>query len=256
MSIDTSPEASAVRATDHARLPRGDDERFTGFGVLGLPFREGDCLALRVMTRTSIGPGYRAVWHRDPEGAWCMFITTDPEHSCPRYFSAAAAYRRVPEIDLLWAGPARLRVRIPGILSWEMAMRTTPATKAMSLVGSSLPDAARRSDPLLGAMGPLSRPMLRSGRMRMTGAAPNRQRFQVVPARIWRVSQSSATVGGRDLGPIGALPRPTALGDFWMPQRGLFYVGDARFSAFDPALHRRTDPTTTPHDPADRSRRR
>ncbi|MGN8027583.1 hypothetical protein [Microbacterium sp. 22242] len=237
MSTTATPQAASTAVTDRPRLPEGDDERFTGFGVLGLAFRDGDCLALRVMTRTSIGPGYRAVWHRTPDGAWHMSVTTDPAHSCPRYFSAAATYEQVPEIELRWAGPARLHVRIPGVLDWEIALRATPATRAMSALGSALPAAARRSDPLLGAMGPMARPMLRAGRMRMTGAAPNRQRFQVVPTRLWRVAESTATVDGRDLGPVGALDRQIRIGDFWMPQRGLFYVGDARFSTFDPARH-------------------
>lgn len=237
MTTSTTPESAAARASDQPHLPDGDGERFTGFGVLALPFRGGDCLALRVMTKTSIGPGYRAVWHRTPAGAWHMFTTTDPAHSCPRYFSTAATYERVPEIALRWTGPWTLRVRVPDALDWELVLRATPATRAMSTLGSALPAAARRSDPLPGVMGPMSRPMLRTGRMRMVGAAPNRQRFQVVPTRIWRVAQSSAVAAGRDLGPIGPLPQQAGLGGFWMPQRGLFYVGDARFSSFDPALH-------------------
>lgn len=237
MSTTSTPQAASVQVTGHPRLPEGDDERFTGFGVLGLTFRGGDCLALRVMTRTSIGPAYRAVWHRAPDGAWHMFTTTDPVHSCPRYFSSAATFERVPEIDLSWTDPARLRVRIAGVLDWDVRLRATPATRTMSALGSALPTAARRSDPLLRAMGPMARPMLRTGRMRMAGAAPNRQRFQVVPTRIWRVAASTASIHGRDLGPIGALSRQSRLGDFWMPQHGLFYVGDARFSAFDAAEH-------------------
>lgn len=237
MSTTSTPQAASADATEHPRLPDGADERFTGFGVLGLAFRDGDCLALRVMTRTSIGPGYRAIWHRTPEGAWHMFVTTDPAYSCPRYFSTAATFERVPEIDLSWTDPARLRVRIPGVLDWDLRLRATPATRTMSALGSSLPAAARRSDPLLRAMGPMARPILHTGRMRMAGAAPNRQRFQVVPTQLWRVAASTASIHGRDLGPIGALDRQSRLGDFWMPQHGLFYIGDARFSAFDPAEH-------------------
>jgi len=237
MSTTRTPESAATAATTHPLLPDGDDERFTGFGVLGLAFRGGDYLALRVMTETSIGPAYRAVWHRTPAGAWHMFTTTDPAHSCPRYFSAAATFEQAPAIDLLWQDGARLQVRIPGRLDWTIGLRATPATQAMSALGGSLPAAARRSDPLLAAMGPMSRPMLRTGRMRMIGAAPNGQHFQVVPTQVWRVQDSTAVVGGADLGPIGALGRQSRLGDFWMPQRGLFYVGDARFSAFDPTRH-------------------
>jgi hypothetical protein len=39
-------------------------ERFAGYGVMGLPFRSGHYLALRHFPASSIGPGFRAVWHR------------------------------------------------------------------------------------------------------------------------------------------------------------------------------------------------
>lgn len=237
MTMTPTPEAAAVSVTDRPRLPEGDDERFTGFGVLGLAFRGGEYLTLRAMTASSVGPGYRAVWHRTPAGSWHMFTTTDPAHSCPRYFSAAASYERVSAIDLRWLDPVRLEVRIPGVLTWEIAVKATPATRVMSALGTALPAAARRSVPVLAAMGPMSRPMLRIGRMRMIGRTPNRQHFLVVPTRVWRVSDSTAALRGTDLGPIGGLSRQTRLGDVWMPQRGLFYVGDARFSTFDPTRH-------------------
>lgn len=70
-------------------LPLGDDERFTGYGVMGLPFSSGHYLAFRCWPRTSIGPGYRAVWHRDPGGRWTLYATEPPQRSCARYLSAA-----------------------------------------------------------------------------------------------------------------------------------------------------------------------
>jgi hypothetical protein len=33
------------------------------------------------------------------------------------------------------------------------------------------------------------------------------------------------------------LEEQSRLGDFWMPQRGIFYVGEARFESFDPLRH-------------------
>ena len=51
----------------HPRLPDGDDERFTGYGVMGMPFASGHYLALRDMVASSVGPAYRAIWHRDPD---------------------------------------------------------------------------------------------------------------------------------------------------------------------------------------------
>jgi hypothetical protein len=44
-----------------ATLPAGSGERFSGYGVMGLPFRSGHILALRRFPASSIGPGYRSV---------------------------------------------------------------------------------------------------------------------------------------------------------------------------------------------------
>src|SRR5262249_43826239 len=57
----------------------GDAERFTGYGVMGLPFAGGHYLAFRCWPHSSIGPGYRAVWHRDPEGTWTFYATEPPD---------------------------------------------------------------------------------------------------------------------------------------------------------------------------------
>jgi hypothetical protein len=37
-------------------LPSGGEERFTGFGVMGIPFASGHVLALRRFAASSIGP--------------------------------------------------------------------------------------------------------------------------------------------------------------------------------------------------------
>lgn len=244
MSTSTThrtPASAAAVVTAHPVLPDGDDERFTGFGIMGLAFAGGHYLALRAWTATSIGAAYRAVWHRDPHGRWHMFTTAPAELSCPRYFSTAATYERADAIDLEWLDDTRLRVRLPGAFTWDVALRATPATRAMTALAGAMPPVARRSDALLGAMGPMSRPMLRAGRLRLIGAAPNRQRFQVVPLQVWRVVDSTATFAGAELGRPHGLEQQTRLGDFWMPQRGIFYVGDARFAAFDPARHAAAD---------------
>jgi hypothetical protein len=57
----------------HPELPSGGEERFAGFGVMGLPFDSGHVLALRRFPASSIGPAYTAVWHRDPAGRWAFW---------------------------------------------------------------------------------------------------------------------------------------------------------------------------------------
>ena len=44
-------------------LPSGGEERFAGYGVMGLPFASGHVLAMRRFPASSIGPGYSSVWH-------------------------------------------------------------------------------------------------------------------------------------------------------------------------------------------------
>jgi len=237
MTTQITPASATADATLRPALPGGDGERFTGFGIMGIAFATGHYLALRAWTETTIGDPYRSVWHRDPQGRWHMYVTAPPDRSCPRYFSAAASYERVPRIELTWTDADRLSVRIPRTLAWDITLEATTATRAMSTLAGAMPPAARSSDPLLAAMGPMSRPMLRAGRMRLTGASPNRQHFQVVPLRVWSVASSTATIDGDELGSMHPLEEQSRLGDFWMPQRGIFYVGEARFESFDPLRH-------------------
>jgi hypothetical protein len=69
--------------------------------------------------------------------------------------------------------------------------------------------------------------------------SPNGQHFQAAPRLLWAVTNSTALVGGHDIGPPGPLPHQDRLGDFWLPQRGLFAVGTARFDTYDPTRHHR-----------------
>jgi hypothetical protein len=78
-------------------------------------------------------------------------------------------------------------------------------------------------------MGPMATGVLRAGRMRLLGATPNGQGFKAAPVKVWRAG-GRATLGGIDLGAPAPLADQTGLGDFWMPQRGLFFVGIARFA--------------------------
>jgi hypothetical protein len=92
-----------------------------------------------------------------------------------------------------------------------------------------MPAAAWTSTAILASMGPTARAMLRSGRVRLRGNTPNGHRFRAAPLRIWRVT-GGATLRGHDLGEPAPLAEQTRLGDFWMPQRGVFFAGHARFA--------------------------
>lgn len=59
----------------NARLPNEKNERFKGYGVMGLPFRSNHLLALRRFPKTSIGPAYNCVvtLHSGADGQ--IFVT-------------------------------------------------------------------------------------------------------------------------------------------------------------------------------------
>jgi hypothetical protein len=57
------------------------------------------------------------------------------------------------------------------------------------------------------------------------------------PRLMWFIPKSTAVVRGEDLGSVGPVPEQARLGDFWIPQRGIFAVGDAFFQSFDATLH-------------------
>lgn len=240
-----STPADAVHAVaTHPNLPAGDDERFTGFGVMGLPFGSGHYLAFRDFPATSFAPAYRSVWHRDPEGTWVFYATTPASQSCSRYFSTATTVPAVQcDITARWTDPWTLVITVPGRLEWTVVARSTRLTRVLSRVGNRLPERAWATPALLAALGRVAGALLRTGRIALSGTAPNGQDYRLAPRLMWQVSQSRATVAGRDIGAPGPLDSPASLGDFRLPQRGICVVGSGHFEVFDPARHRRAEET-------------
>ncbi|MCV7028012.1 hypothetical protein [Mycobacterium sherrisii] len=238
MNTSLTPADAASEVLRNPTLPAGDDERFVGFGVLGLPFASRHYLALRCIPGASFATGYRSVWHRDPAGVWTFYATNPGERSCARYFSAATPHDAVHcAIDVAWASPWSLFVGIAGVLEWHLDLESTASTRLMSRVGSRLPARVWSNRLALGALGWAAGPMLRAGRVRLAGRAPNGQRFMIAPKRFWAVTGSRAVWRGEDLGEVRPLPRQARLADFWAPQRGFFVTGGGRLEAFDPARH-------------------
>ncbi|WP_166983054.1 hypothetical protein [Paramicrobacterium fandaimingii] len=226
-----TPRESVEKLQANRRVLDGDDERFTGYGIMGMPFASGHYLTYRDMVTSSVGPPYRAIWHRDPNGSWTISTSQAPEVSCPRYFGSAARVERVPAIDVSWVTDHDFQVNLGDELSWQIALAATPATRAMTAMGSTMPTAAWTSPSVLRSMGPMARAVLRSGRVRLYGVTPNGPRFKAAPLQIWRVVGTRAMWRGLELGAHAPLSNQTRLADFWLPQRGLFFIGDARFSA-------------------------
>jgi hypothetical protein len=229
----------ASDAEQHARLGPGTNERFSGYGVMGLPFSSGHVLAMRRFPVTSVGPGYSSVWLRRPSGAWTICADAPPQVSCARYFSSALESAVQCPVTVTWTGDAAFSVTVSGDvdLTWQLELESTPVTRAMTTLMSALPATLLENAPFLKAMGVAAGPALRAGRLGLTGGVPNGQDFRAKPRRMWFVSSSTATLDGEDLGTPQPLQDQTRLGDFWIPQRGIFLIGASSFDTFDAGRH-------------------
>jgi hypothetical protein len=228
----------------HPVLPPGDDERFVGFGIMGLPFANGHYLAMRHFAATSFGPAYVSVWHRDPSCTWTFYATTPGQQSCARYFGSATPNDAVQcDIDVTWTGPSSVHVEIPGLLDWTMDLTATRTTRLMGRIGARLSESMWTDPRMLRRLGRVARRTLDVGDVRLTGRAPNGQCYAMAPKQVWLVAESRAVLAGRDLGPTGPLLRQARLGDFRMPQRGVGLVGSGHFETFDADRHRSSEPS-------------
>jgi hypothetical protein len=215
----------------HPELPSGSEERFLGYGVMGLPFRSGHVLGLRRFPASSIGPGYRSVWHREPQGRWTFYQDQPAELACTRYFGNEVDEVREGPIEIDWTGPRRFEVHAgDGELEWTIEVGSTPVTRLLSGAASLLPARAWRSPRLLGAMSRVAGVALRAGTVHLVGLAPNGQRFVANPLTMWVARASRATVGGADLGEMGPAPEQAYLRDFAVPQRGVFAIARVFFT--------------------------
>jgi len=240
------PKELVDRLEQGAKLPSGNEERFAGYGVMGVPFTSGDLLAMRRFPASSLGESYTSVWHRNPQGRWTFYTDVAPQLACPRYFGSALDAAVVREIEITWTSPRDFTVSIeedPG-LDWHLSLAQTPATRLINVVGGVLPDALWRKEAVLKAMGKAAGLVLRAGRLGLTGQAPNHQRFIATPMPIWAIQSSRARMANQDLGSVSPLAVQTRLGDFWIPQRGIFAIGRALFEPLDPARHALTTATS------------
>ena len=136
------------------QLPRGEEERFDGYGVMSCPFDSGHILCLRRFSASSVGPAYTSVWHRDPDGEWSFYQNAPLTQSCPRYFSDAVANLLVCDVSIEWMDGRSFSVTIPSPadLQWEVDLGATLATRSLSRVSGFIPDGLWRSGRFVGVM--------------------------------------------------------------------------------------------------------
>jgi hypothetical protein len=229
------PRDYAWESETHPQLPRGTEERVSGYGVMGQPFASGHVLGLRRWTASSVGEQFTSIWHREPDGRWHFYESAQPQVACSRWFGHGVQESVVTPIEVTWDGPNQLRVSADGRVDWQLTLAASPMTRAMNAVGAGMPLAAWRSATMLKAMGAVASAALGVGKVSMTGLTANGLRFDANPLRVWRVVEAKATINGSAAGPPAPLAEQARLGDFWIPQRGIFAMGRVFLGVADSA---------------------
>ena len=197
--------------------------------MIGLPFSSGHVLAFRRYEASSVGAAYTSVWHRDPNGRWTFHQNVPPEQSCPRYFGAAISENTTEPIRIDWTGQREFRVTVdaPGEIDWDVRLAPTLATRVMNTAASAMPSSWWGKRPVISIMETAARWILGAGEMNLTGYTPNGQVFTATPRLIWSIAESRAVIQGVDAGVPAPLPNQAVLGDFRIPQRGIFAIASA-----------------------------
>ena len=166
---------------DRAKWPH--HEYVKGWSIFALPFDSGHVLALRVFPDSSFAP-YTAVWHRDPDGDWSIYVDgTSLDTACPRYFGPACRFTGHARIEITWTGPATVRVRMDSpALEWTSTVSSTRLLGLLNTVSAAMPPGNWRLRPLIRARERLSR-SLGMGRLRLRGTMPSGHRGTLMPER-------------------------------------------------------------------------
>jgi hypothetical protein len=227
--LNAEPAEIAAAIERGIPVPDGPGDRYSGYAVLGVPFRSGDVLALRRFPVSSRGCGYTSVWHRTSDGCWTLYADVGPDQGCLHYFGRAVDHAIHAPIRIEWTGARSLQVAVNGgrLLAWSLSLAPTTGTTLVNTVAAVLPAWAWTDRRALAAIGVLARLALRSGRLRLTGTTPCGSRFLATPRMMWSIVASRATIAGHDLGPVGIIDPQASLGEFLIPRRPLFAVGSA-----------------------------
>lgn len=221
-----------------AHLQEGTEERFNGYGLMGMTFRSGHVLAFRRFVRTSLGSGYMAVWHRNPAGEWTIYTDVAPSLSCPRYFGEETKQVITASIEIIWIGDNHFNVAIKSVgFSWDVILSQTRATAIMNFAAGMMPAWAWKMEIILKLMGKVAGTLMGIGKVSLSGFVPNGQYFIANPYKMWMVSESRAYMEGEDFGLPGSLKDQPHYRDFRIPQRGVFALGRAYFEPFNKDKH-------------------
>jgi hypothetical protein len=244
--LDLHLDLGAAPGT-RGQAPWPGHEYVKGWGVFGQPFATGHVLALRVVRENDFG-SYRTLWHRDPEGAWSIYVDGPRlDTACPRYYGAACNYTGFGRLDLEWLGPATLRVRLDALdLDWVLTAVQTPLLRILNVVNDAVPLSAWRHPAMLHARERMAR-TLGMGGLRLRGVMPSGHVGTLMPQRMYLINDTAATLNGMDLGPPARLRDNPTIGDFPLPARGVLAVGQGVWEILDPREYDLTRAETSIH---------
>lgn len=207
--------------------------------MVGLPFTSGHVLCLRRWPVSSLGQAYTSLWHRTPEERWTFIQDAPPQLACTRYFGTAVSQYLNRPISITWTGQWDFTVDIAGDyeVHWQVSLDETITSRLLNVVGGMIPGVLWRRQVFLKLLERLGSSLMGSGRMSLTGRLPNGQRFVSHPLYMWNVASTRASVRNLELGEMGPLAQQARLGDFWVPQQGRFFIGQAFLENFDPDRH-------------------
>jgi hypothetical protein len=228
------------------RFPWPDYEYVKGWGVFVLPFDSGHVLALRVFPENDFG-AYRTLWHRDPAGAWSIYVDgARLDTACPRYYGAACTYTGFAHIDLAWTKPRSLRVVMDApALKWTLTASETPALRILNPMSAAMPVSTWRPRALVRSRELLAR-VLGMGDMRLSGVMPSGHTGILMPQQMFLIERSTAVFDGVNLGRPTHLRENPLIGTIPLPSRGVLAIGQAAWRILDRAEYERTREETAP----------
>jgi len=206
------------------RAPWAGYEHVKGWGVFGLPFDSGHVLALRVMPESSMDP-YRSLYHRDPLGNWALYVDGPKVCACSKYYGSACGLTGHTQIELVWTGPATLRVTLnQPHLDWTLTATSDRRLDLINAVSAVLPLSSFRPSLLLRARERLAK-ALGLGELELSGFAANGDAQVLMPERIYFIEESTAVLDEVDLGHPVHLDKNPRLGTMALPARGVLLRG-------------------------------
>lgn len=234
------PRAGAERLERSAKLPRGDGDRFVGYGFSAIQFASGDVIGLRRWAVSSIGTPYTSLWHRQASGAWNLYSDAPAEESCGRYIGPAIERDHHTPIRLHWPDHDTLRISATGPeLTIELTMTTTVRTALVNLLCGMLPGSMFAHAHGLALIERVGRRILGVPDLRLRLRMPSGHRNQVRVHRCWHIASARARWGRADLGTLRWPAPAVAIGGEQIMCAPIFSIHSANLrldGAFTPQL--------------------